>query len=1228
MNRMYDLGINHKLPSKVKQEFHILFDNTEEGGLTKGSDEPGIILVDKSHIEKLVDRELIMNRLRMHDPFFENLIDDKSVDTRDKKPRVNFDEDIQYGITPPMIPDESDSGEEEEDEEEGEQEEGEQEGEEEEGALLVPIDISDKKGRNKKKNNKKKKDGEPEDTSNTVDLSRVKLGESLAISRLPPMKPIKIRSSPIYMTNRTMYIQKLAKMFQPFREKMAQSESNISCDTNIAPGANMDLFIHQQVVRDYLNLYTPYRGLLLYHGLGSGKTCTSIAIAEGMKSNKEIVLMTPASLKMNFFSELKKCGDVMYKKNQFWEFITIEGQPQNVPILAKALNLPEKYIRSGKGAWMVDVSKPANFANLSPKDQKSVDLQLNEMIRMKYYDINYNGLNNRKLEEMTKKKSINPFDNKVVIIDEAHNFVSRITNKLNKKTSISYVLYNYLMDATNAKIILLTGTPIINYPHEIGILFNILRGYIKTWSTSVVTTTTDKITRDSLLDLFTKNGLNTYDYVEYSGNNLTVTRNPFGFVNKYKRERKEHAPHESRPLKEDVEKKRTTKKKSERNGGKRRTKRNKTEEKNTDYHEISKNVVAMSHREYPELDYDETMDYHYKRMGDLQKGGENEFRDYVGVQLDETGNMSDTQFQRELLRILNKAGIKPVGEMKVTKNLVLPDEADKFNDMFINPDNGNVIHIDLFQRRILGLTSYFRSAQEKLLPSFIQTADKENYHIVRVPMSDYQFSVYEKIRKSERDQEASNKKRKRAKKGKEEEDVSSTYRIFSRSACNFAFPANQTRPLPDKDAHEINEEQYNGITRAMKKNLDDFMDDEDDDEELVEEESKVADYQQRIKDAMDFLRYDPMRQREEEYLTKQALDIYSPKFASVLANLTNEENRGLHLLYSQFRTIEGIGLLKLILEANGYAEFKIARMTDSDGGTTWDIVEREEDADKPKFVLYTGTEIAEEKEIIRNIYNSSWEFVPSNIVLKMKERSPNNYYGEIVKILMITSSGAEGINLQNTRFVHVVEPYWNMVRVDQVVGRARRICSHKFLPEEMRTVKVFIYLSILSEEQKIKGKNQELFIQDVSKIDKKTPFTTDETLFEISNIKDRTNRQILNAVKESAIDCSIYNTSGTEPLVCYQFGKVQSNDFSSHPVLEKDVDRPIEQVKNIKLRIVDIYDNGKKYALNPKTGEVFSWESYEDYKRMGTNLIQVGKIVETMVKTNGRMQKITNIAFV
>ena len=59
---------------------------------------------------------------------------------------------------------------------------------------------------------------------------------------------------------------------------------------------------------------------------------------------------------------------------------------------------------------------------------------------------------------------------------------------------------------------------------------------------------------------------------------------------------------------------------------------------------------------------------------------------------------------------------------------------------------------------------------------------------------------------------------------------------------------------------------------------------------------------------------------------------------------------------------------------------------------------------------------------------------------------------------MITASGAEGISLMSTKYVHIVEPYWHPVRTQQVIGRARRICSHEDLPEELRTVNVFFYL--------------------------------------------------------------------------------------------------------------------------------------------------------------------------
>ena len=118
--------------------------------------------------------------------------------------------------------------------------------------------------------------------------------------------------------------------------------------------------------------------------------------------------------------------------------------------------------------------------------------------------------------------------------------------------------------------------------------------------------------------------------------------------------------------------------------------------------------------------------------------------------------------------------------------------------------------------------------------------------------------------------------------------------------------------------------------------------------------------------------------------------------------------------------MEGIGILRLILLANGFAEFKIKRVDNQ-----WQLVESAEDKGKPRFVLYTGTETAEEKEIIRNVYNSMWEYVPSSLTTELKAINANNHYGEIIKIMMITSSGAEGINLKNTRFVHIVEPYWH-----------------------------------------------------------------------------------------------------------------------------------------------------------------------------------------------------------
>ena len=455
-----------------------------------------------------------------------------------------------------------------------------------------------------------------------VDLSIAKIGDQLIKDRLPPTSKYSVPVSSYYMNNRKIYISKLAQLFKPYSDKIATKSANLSCKTLHSQNVDFELLTHQLVVRDYLNLYTPYRGLLLYHGLGSGKTCTSIGIAEGMKSGKQIVLMTPASLKMNFFNELKKCGDILYKKSQYWEFISIEGDIQRAALLSTALGLDIEYIRSHKGAWLMNVKKESNFADLSDSDQKSVDQQIDHMIRNKYIDINYNGLQKKHLDEMTKNGKINPFDNKVVIVDEAHNLVSNIANSGNKKGTKAYMLYRSLMDATNAKIIFLTGTPMINTPREIAILFNMLRGYIKTWTFILETTTSDKINTEIITDDFREDGLTTYDFVEYTTNKLVVTRNPFGFVNIYK------------------------KGKGKRGG------RKTGDRKTRDIRKPKKINTRKKRQEIYDDDYDSERNKEYNRLDtELYEGG-GAIDEYAGVHLDEHGNISDHIFESRLINIL------------------------------------------------------------------------------------------------------------------------------------------------------------------------------------------------------------------------------------------------------------------------------------------------------------------------------------------------------------------------------------------------------------------------------------------------------------------------------------------------------------------------------------------------------------------------------------------------
>jgi hypothetical protein len=1219
----------------------------------------------------------------------------------------------------------------------------------------------------------------------------VQIGDTPLAKRLPPLPVFDVKVSSYYMNNREIFVNFINGLFETYKEDLLDESKGISCEDIGKDTGEVSLLTHQKIVRDYINLYTPYRGLLLYHGLGSGKTCSSIAITEGMKSARKIIVMTPASLRRNYIEEIKKCGDLIYRKNQYWEWVSVDGNPELVDPLSASLGLPREYIRRNQGAWLVNITKPTNYSELSTSDKKVLNDQLDEMIKNKYTFINYNGLRRDKFKQLTNNFEKNIFDDAVVVIDEAHNLISRIVNKINKISkfnekkrgpegmlpqSLALLLYEFLLRADNCRVVLLTGTPIINYPNEIGILFNILRGYIKTWNFTLSTETSKKLSKETLQEIFSKEKV--LDYIDYvpSSKTLTITRNPYGFENKI----------------------------TSSSGYKGVTNENK-EKRNEE--------------------------------GAIEKDSKGD------IVYEERGSISDIDFVKRIVKILKKNDIIAQSKGTIfTVNTALPDTLDEFINIFINRDTGNITNIDKFKRRIIGLTSYFRSAQEELLPTYDRNFDR---HEVYIPMSDYQFKIYEDYRHEERISEKPGKKSS----GLVDKDgvfkePSSTYRIFSRLACNFVMPTPPGRPNPaqyrmiaqakkdeklfawtkqkfidnkeeytedmdlklksfiskipeenlikyntqiqnilnqylkeyftnnyrepiegfaeetrnsyifkinksddkaeplaienvpkalekaqikalekaakdrqkaeekeEKDRQKAEEKEEKDRQKAEEKEekdrqkveakaerdrikaeekeakekakaeererkraekakkggdiIDDDISDDDSDDEFEEFEGGAAtkepgsqenpaekfiddhddeedsvisthldgykdedailreadelegdeilekmgsvEYKDAIKSALRYLQI-----HSQQFLSHEGLKTYSPKFLSMIDNIEDTEHPGLHLVYSQFRSMEGIGIFALTLEANGFAKFKIKR-TGTDG---WELNMSEEDMGKPCYALYTGTEDSEEREIIRNIYNGMWDYIPNNIATQLRAKSSNNNLGEIIKVLMITSAGSEGINLRNTRYVHIMEPYWHPVRTEQVIGRARRICSHQGLPKALQTVEVFIYIMTFTQEQLDSEFALELKLKDTSKRLPYLPQTSDQKLFEISTIKEQLTSQLLTGVKEAAIDCATHIKSSTkEGLVCLSFGQPTVNDFAYNPNISQDEN---DTVADINRTVIDWEarpfthkSTGKRYMLRMDTKQVYDYDSVIQAKQTpGVRPILLGKLVK------------------
>ena len=925
------------------------------------------------------------------------------------------------------------------------------------------------------------------------------------------------------------------------------------------------LKIYQTLVQQYLSFETPYRGLLVYHGLGTGKTATAISLSEGLRGQMRINTLLPASLETNFIGEImgdKVKGKMGWGKDELnidntWSFVKIseidDDFKDSYKLDAKVLrSIQNETVRAIKKQEDKDLEKKAKsirgffipdkdgqkYEDLKPEEQEFLKKELEYLIKTKYNFIHYNPFPKVKsdkinyskedelgeededlylLDEEDKKKVLtnnmkivkdldkrlkfnkknfnvdSPFYGECVIIDEVHNFVREILNPSSKP---SKVFYEWIVNAENVKLVFLSGTPVINKPSEIAVLYNMLKGLIKIYTFTIKTDITIEEVNQKCKDLFYKNtSLIELYYVEKKMGKIIIS-----FI-------QERSDFESLLNPEDK----------------------------------SEIVYTVQSRKEGLRTFDEFMNEIYDGLHEL-------FDEEDILPMKETYNELSPRNKSSLLRgksVIYDKELNMIFNRKqklfdILEDDVLTDMTNNDNFMryfFEGRDEIPEMKRILMKRMLMGLTSYYPIDRSSIVdmpvvvdPEYLPQG-LENHKIVQkmnvVPcmMSQTQFEKYMDMWSKEKSMDAFARMR------GYDEDSPFHYHMRTRQSCNIVY-------LDDD-------------FRTTKKT--------EDNKELIED-MKAKSFQ-KIFDA-NSLKID------------KDLKNLSPKMFQIMKNvdkfMEDGNPTGKILFYSDFRSDGGSEAFELVLRSNGYEKF--------------DTKDPQKDKGK-RYTFITGSEGPEERSVSKEYFNNE-----------------NNKHGEYIQFMIISSAGAEGISLTCVRQVHILEPFWNYVRVDQVLGRAIRMRSHLDLPKEDRNVEQYLYLSTLPQgdnledvyKSLINDENKTWLMPELGeeniKVELNKPDnrdfkevldsiirvnvdtggeSADNHLFEIMERKYRVSLEINSIIKESSLDC-IQHTRDDPELndKCIRFSDKLSGEIAYFPGISA---KTLENIDVVQLKAKYLY---------------------------------------------------------
>jgi len=204
---------------------------------------------------------------------------------------------------------------------------------------------------------------------------------------------------------------------------------------------------------------------------------------------------------------------------------------------------------------------------------------------------------------------------------------------------------------------------------------------------------------------------------------------------------------------------------------------------------------------------------------------------------------------------------------------------------------------------------------------------------------------------------------------------------------------------------------------------------------------------------------------------------------------------------------------------------------------------------KKTYAIISGDITVEERTLIINAFNDK-----------------NNSSGKYISLLLISKTGAEGLDLKRVRHIHIIEPYWNAARQEQIIARGVRYLSHVDMPKSEQNVQTYMYLSDYPVEYDIKKKKED---------------TTDVHLYNMTVKNKILISQFLVCLAEASIDCSMhepnFDASVRDEIHCKLCAVTNTKLY--HPLIAKDMmlPDPCKKLTTEEISAKEIDVDGEKY---------------------------------------------------